>query len=58
MFFGLLWTRKIVRDKIWRVSGMELSVERVIIGCVLLPALLILGCSVLFIQMPAFYFGE
>ena len=58
LFFSLLWMREIVRGEVWRVSGMTLSVEKVIIGCVLLPALLILGCSVLFIEMPAFYFGE
>ncbi len=58
LFFSLLWVREIIRGEVWLVSGMTLSVEKVIIGCVLLPTLLILAYSVLFIQMPAYYFGQ
>jgi hypothetical protein len=58
LFFSLLWMHEIVRGEVWHLGGMTLSVEKVIIGCVLLPAALILGCSVLFVEMPAFYFGE
>ena len=58
LFFSLLWMHEIVRDKVWRLNGMVLSVEKLIIGCILLPALLILGCSVLFVELPGFYFGE
>jgi hypothetical protein len=58
LFFSLLWTRELIRGEVWSVSGMTLSVEKVLIGCVLMPTLLILGYSVLFIQMPAFYFGQ
>lgn len=57
LFFCLLWMREILRDETWKTAGMTLAAERTLAALVLLPAAVILGWSVMWLQMPVQYFG-
>lgn len=57
LLFSLLWMREILRDETWKVGGMTLAADRVVVGLILLPTAAVLGWSVVQLQMPAHYFG-
>jgi hypothetical protein len=56
MFFCLLWLREIVRGEVWRVRGMTLSVERVIVA-LLVPVWIFLTALLLSVGMKETYYG-
>lgn len=56
MFFCLLWLREIVRGEVWRVRGMTLSVERVIVA-LLVPVWIFLTVLMLTVGMKGTYYG-